>query len=451
MPAAADQDKKEEVPKPKPIFPSKRPSKPILGRLPSSIPPPPPDEDEGDDAQEEVGEKSNVSVVSSGLAPVAPPPPSGSFSSNIVGTEEFALSSGSKGDFEADEIDADKGRAGQGFSAGRPSVISTHSSVVGLGLAPKAPVSPSRQNTMESDEDDEDDDSEGIATLIEPTELSDEMKKALTAQIRRGSVDCRERVTKEKGLTSKEVIELLHQKDHSRFSILRMSTVSVDGEDEDDDGRGGMDWEEEEEYWRREEEVEQRRQQHEDGGDDDDDDDGEDGDDSRRGSANTSGTSDTTFFEKFMYKVDPVEVRGGRADSVLTKPRTLTVIKREELQLQQEEEKAVAAKRSKVLAQAKARASMESFLSGGIPGPPPAVEISSPQNFVHETRGSLSRPPAAARLASKPRVRERDLSDAEFYYVYSMTRQEFKKLGILKRAWLRSENMHRRPYLSDSG
>lgn len=134
----------------------------------------------------------------------------------------------------------------------------------------------------------------------------------------------------------------------------------------------------------------------------------------------------------------------------MTKPRTLTVIKQEEEQLQLEREKAEAAKRSRAAAQAKAKASMEGFLSGGIPGPPESVEISSPHNFVHEARGSLSRPPAASRLASKPRVRERDLSDAEFYYVYSMTRQEFKRLGILKRAWLRSENMHRRPYLGDS-
>ena len=138
-----------------------------------------------------------------------------------------------------------------------------------------------------------------------------------------------------------------------------------------------------------------------------------------------------------------LQLREGRADSVLTKPRTLTVIKQEEEQLQLEEDKT----RYKAQTQQKARDSMEKFLAGGIPGPPPPVEISGPTNFVHEVRGSMSHHPAASRLSSRPRVRERDLSDAEFYYVYSMTRQEFKKLGILKRAWLRSENMHRRPYL----
>ena len=46
-------------------------------------------------------------------------------------------------------------------------------------------------------------------------------------------------------------------------------------------------------------------------------------------------------------------------------------------------------------------------------------------------------------------MRERDLSDNQFYYVYAMSRQEFKKLSIIKRAWLRSENMHRRPNAGD--
>ena len=50
---------------------------------------------------------------------------------------------------------------------------------------------------------------------------------------------------------------------------------------------------------------------------------------------------------------------------------------------------------------------------------------------------------------SRPKMRERDLSDNQFYYVYAMSRQEFKKLSIIKRAWLRSENMHRRPNAGD--
>jgi hypothetical protein len=46
-------------------------------------------------------------------------------------------------------------------------------------------------------------------------------------------------------------------------------------------------------------------------------------------------------------------------------------------------------------------------------------------------------------------MRERDLSDNQFYHVYAMTRQEFGRLSILKRAWLRQENKHRRPCKGD--
>lgn len=150
--------------------------------------------------------------------------------------------------------------------------------------------------------------------------------------------------------------------------------------------------------------------------------------------------------EKFLYKMAPDEeesesTRTGRTEStVLTKPRTLTIIKQEEDSLLTDVEQ-----------REESRVSMEAFLSGkgGIPAPP-IETIGDPLNFSHQG-SSLTRSSIKTIGSTKPRMRERDLSDTEFYYVYGLTRLQFKKLGVFKRAWLRSENMHRRPFAENNG
>ncbi|GMH78828.1 hypothetical protein TrST_g8153 [Triparma strigata] len=456
---------RKEVPiPPKPVFPVEKPKR-ILNRLPSSIPPPPPDEEEVVDTEEQRrvaglsskviatetfrlsggSERDNnsissggpisssssssrpISVVQSGLAPTAPPPPTPpapeSFSrdvhdgANIVETEEFKLSGGSKAELEG-EAGAKK---------------NVRASVKVLGLVPEAPLPPTpldeeakieveveveaeAEAEEENEEEDVVEDEMEVVGRIRAETMSKEMKKAVESQIRRGSViDEYEPMCKQKGLSGREILELFHQKNHSRFSMLRMSTGTefgdedeeeYDDEDYDDEDYGDDDQEQEEEE---EEEEEQS------GG---------------------GGDGDSSFMlNSFMYNMGPEEEEeneGRPISAVISKPRTLTIIKKEEDDIQDEVEQ-----------REESRVSMEAFLSGkgGIPAPP-IEDISAPSNFSHQ-RG-LAAPSASS---SRPRMRERDLSDTEFYYVYGLTRQQFKKLGILKRAWLRSENMHRRPYL----
>ena len=487
---------------------------PVLGRLPSSIPDPPPDEDEeeklvirtsgGADIHKLIHSSRPVSgarpissaveatetfrfssessgmrpksVVQAGLAPPVPPPPPfsaiptynspASFSgdrhsnasSKIVLTETFALS---EGDFSAERETTESDEAPEGRRRGV--------SCVEAGLAPPPPPPPQvaevefevtadaeveveteveaeePEYSSSSSSEDEETAVEIVPQRVRAETMSKAMKTALRREMRTGSMAQAPEAEKH------TVAELLHQKDHSRFSILRYST-DLDGEQEFYDGT------DEDEYYSDEEGAD-------------------------RFTSSPAANDPSSFINQFMYKVSEVEATEpsqvyrdvaksvasaagrdsrSRTISVVTSaPRALSVIQREEENIVKEQanekkRRDSAKKLDEFLSSTRPKANT---MDSDIPSSSSYTTNSSNRSSISKFVRNLASTPAIISSSAKandtdadkdrPKMRERDLSDNQFYHVYAMTRQKFAQLSILKRAWLRQENKHRRPYAED--
>ena len=364
------------------------------------------------------GRRRGVSAVEAGLAPLAPPPPpppsetEAGLAPTLEETEEGGMIEREDGnEIEGEETESD----------------------------------------YEEDEDEggERETIEIVPQRVRAETMSRAMKAALRREMRTGSM------SRAPDSQKNTVAELLHQKDHSRFSILRYSTDTI-GTDLDDDEEGFYD-----------DEFSSDRE----------------GSDSFVSSPSAADSS--TFINQFMYQVAEVEAptdpdvvygdesvspasagrRGSRARTisvVTSAPRALSVIQREEDNIMKEK---ASEKRRKDSAK-----KLDEFLSGakgessGAAGggrhsaATSTTSSSSSRASISKLARSLVAPPAPVTSAGRggqggdnggSKMRERDLSDNQFYHVYAMTRQEFGRLSILKRAWLRQENKHRRPCKGD--
>jgi hypothetical protein len=215
---------------------------------------------------------------------------------------------------------------------------------------------------------------------------------------------------KKQGMRKKDIDAVFQEKNHSRFSLLRMSTdteFSSDG----DEGFDVDDEEEEEEEEEGEEEVSSSGES-EAGGP------GRDRSDSSDSDAD--GEDEDAFMTTYLYMQE--QMGGCDVDRYLERTRTMSTVNKPRALSHIEGAADVLEKiaREKGLAEKcrqDATKSMDGFLGG-------------------ESKSGQS----GERI-----IRERDLSDAEFMGVYDMTRAEFAKLNVVRRAFLRRTNMHKRP------
>ena len=317
------------------------------------------------------GRVRTPSVVQQGLAPPAPPPP--------VGEE-----------------------GEEGESEGRGSVVAK-------GLAPAAPPPPPfsaipagnrsgrMSRRMESFKEEKEEQGEPDDDVDPHLDSIHEVSGDVHMRIRTLSKAMGEQVKselKKQGMKKEQVNALFQRKNHSRFSLLRISTGTVDDEGADsgeelDIGSSSSDGED---VAGDEEEGEEEEDEEEEG--------------------------DDVFMSTFMYMQENMAphnvdsyLERTRTISAVQKPRALSKIEgSDEIleRLEREKEEARAGRES-------AASGMEEFLGAGAP-------------------------------AGGVRVRERDLNDAQFREVYEMTRDEFKKLNMVRRAYLRNANLDKRPF-----
>jgi hypothetical protein len=426
------------------------------GLAPPAPPPPTPLINEvygRDSTMSDRDSQGRASVVSAGLAPRVPPPPPFSAIPSAIVAENRVQSLKLKGGFDLTRMES--------LEEGTMEEESTEDAEIRLlSLNMKAAELEKMESLEEGTMEEERDEFEerlssvrdvGTGVFGRIRALSAAMKGELAQEM------------KKNGMKKNEIQAVFKRKNHSRFSLLRYSTdTEIEEEDDfygssDDEDQGDEEYEresgsqeEEEEEKEEEEREEEEEEEEEDKFTTQESQKSAQSQDSRgrvtsRPSAKSRAEKEKeleddedgdevadVFLTTFLYmqenltcSVDGYLERTRTASTLSTsvhKPRALSCIEGGGEALEKLEKERLAAEQG--------RKEVEKGLDGFLGDGKSAAAAQQNQQLVE---GGV-------------RIRERDLTDAQFVDVYDMTREEFGKLNMIKRAFLRNANMNKRPF-----